>query len=592
MTEDAHLKDLDRWLLFPVRSVGLSPGTTARMRRGGIKVIGDLVRRPESELRRTFGLGDAAVDEIGARLAEMDLGLDMRIPGWSAEDGEGGRLAALAAAGYGPAGAPPGDDGDRLRLLRLYSVRIGDLGLSTRLTKCLHDTDIRFLGSLVRMSGLQLARIPKLGAGCMDEVSAALEVVGLALETDVGDWTPEFAETLGRVSALAWGPGVSAPGAASFKEEMLSVVAQILEGEPKQHRALVTYRRLGGGARETLPRMGAEATRFGFPRDGVDPKQVGAACRAGQRHVATMAPNVRLAHWGPAVERARRAGASTERGFLDLFGYGDADFRPGEGFAVLRFAAEMFGLRFPFHIVKWSGRAMVATLDPEEVRALHARLRELVRGTGYAVTEEMCAELGVERPVIDALVGHDGRLAFLDDDGRYFWLQPRLPPRPSSHVGNPAMSCLCKLFSVVPEVTVEDILAGMGRCKGVKRGMPLDVLDAIIERSGVLSRAGGVVSRLPGKEFRHLSRQDVSLLRILHDCGGQIQRSRLRAGLREMGFTRHYSELVVGESPLLMRVRVDDGERAASLRLLPSLMGFDISVLETNRLPHLGGDGA
>lgn len=595
MTEDAHLKELDRWLSFPVRAVGLPPGTMSYMRRSGIKVIGDLVQRPESDLRRAFELDNAAVDEIGARLARMDLGLDMRIPGWSAEGGEGDRLAALAAAGYvsadAPAGAPPGDGGERPRLLRLYSVRIADLGLSTRLTKCLHDIDVRFLGSLVQMSALQIARIPKLGAGCMEEVDETLELVGLALETDVGDWTPEFAETLGRVSALAWGPVVSAPGAASFREEMLSVVAQILERSPKQHGALVAYRQLDGGAPRTLVHMGAHATRFGFPKDRVEPKQVGRACLSGQRHVTTMAPNVRFAHWRPAVEEACRVEAFTEEGFLELFGYGDAGLRPGQGFAVLRLVAEMFRLRFPFHLIKSRRRAMVTALDPEKVEALHGRLRELVRGTAYAVTDEVRAELGIERPVIEALVAYDSRLELLDDDGRYFWRQPRLPLDPSHDIGNPAVTCLCKMFSLVPEVALEDVFLGMGRYKGLRQGVPLDVLDAVIVRTGLLSRTGDVVSRLPGREFRYLSRQDVSLLRILHDCGGQIQRSRLRERLVAMGFTKHYSDLMVAESPLLMRVRVDDGERAASLRLLPSLEGFDVSVLRTALLPGREGGG-
>lgn len=580
MTDDADARDLDQWLLLPVSALGLSDRAAAHLKRNRVACLGDLVRRPESELAGAPDLGDAGLAEIKARLADMDLDLGMPLSGWSAGNDESDRLAALVAAGHG------GDVGtDDLR--SLHSARIEDLGLSNRSTNALLGANVRFVGDLVRRSGREIRRLPKLGDRSMAEVRTMMSELGLSFDTDVGEWTTERAEAEGRVEAPSWGPELRAENAASFKEELLAVIEMILPNLPTHRRVLVAYHQLDGGPAVSLGHISRHGGEYGFRRSVSTVRASRVAAFAKDR-IAGKAPRASFPHWEPSVAKAERAGMLSEAGFMAAFGYEDAGFGSGEGYRALKFTAELFGLPFPFDSFSLTGGTMVVAGDGHAVRTLQGKLRHRVTGRSFERTAETAKELEAPRQAVEALVEMDRRLEFLDASRKYFWRRPRLPVVEGGYVGNPVLACLCKLFSVAPRVSTADILDAVGRCKPTAENPSEDVLGAIVERSGMFRVEGNAVSRLPGRTFRHLTRIDAALLRTADGHEEDVPAKALLDGLQEAGLTIDYARSALIYTPFLRRTDAG-GPRDRWFELLPSLRGFDVERIEDARAPNEAG---
>ncbi len=582
MTDDADARDLDQWLLLPVSALGLSDRSAAQLKRHRVECLGDLVRKSESELARAAHPGDAGLTEVKARLADMDLALGMRLPGWSAGDDESDRLAALAAAGHGR-------DAGTAGLERLYSARIEDLDLSNRLTNALLAGDVRFIGDLVQRSERDLERMPRLGTRSVAEIRTMMSELRLSFDTDVGEWTAERAEARGRVGTPSWKPELRAGNAVSFKDEILAVTGLILRN-PAHHGALAAYHQLDGGPAVTFAHIGRNGGKYGF-QGSVTTERVSQVVALARDRISLKAPRAAFSHWERSVAKAQRAGILPEAGFTAMFGYEEAEFGSGEGYRALKFAAELFGLPFPFDSYSLTGGTMVTAGDGHAARTLQGKLRHRVSGKGFERTAETAKDLEVARQVVEALVEMDHWFEFLDASRKYFWRRPRLPVVEGGSIANPILICLCKLFSVAPRISVADIQDAMGRCKPVRGKLPREVLGTILERSRMFSVEGNTVSRLPGRNFRHLTRIDAALLRIGNRHGGAVPARVLIDGLLvEAGLTLEYARLALAHTPFLRRKAASRNRRGKWYELLPSLRGLDVARIEEARAPD--GSGA
>lgn len=589
MADDAKARELDRWLLFGVQSLGLSSRSADYMRRNDIVHIGDLVRRSEEQMLLADDFGRRSLDEVKRKLAGMDLSLEMNIGGWSAGDTEARRLAALAAAGHaaGDASPAPGSDAaaepdpeDANGLLRLYSVRIRDLDLSARSTNCLLYAGIRFIGDLVCRDEAELRRIPKFGESSMSEVRRMLEAFDLRLGTGAEGWSPEWAGRQAGIVAPAWGPEIRAENAQSFRDELLSVTARILGKWPNRHGTVVAYHQLDGGGPVTLRQIGADGRKYGFG-GSVTRARVEQIVFAAREELVRKRSRVRFARWQPAVEAAKRSRVLAEEAFVARFGYGDAEaaFGPRRGYRVLQLVAELFGLEFPFELLSFGDRNVVAAGDGLVVRDVHRGLRDLVRGKAYVESAAACAELGCDRDLAGLIVDVDPRLEFLDDARRYAWNRPRLPVASFRKTGNPILSCLCKIFSVSPRIAKADIVQAMAKHKSVREAIPVPVLEGVATRSGMFSLDGDFISKNPGLDFDTLDHIDLAVLKTVAAVGEEIPSDVLYGSLLECGFSRNHTAVIVAYSPFLVNLEPGRGRRRGMHGFL-----FDFEALDPGKL--------
>ena len=74
------------FLARPVDDLELSVRSANCLRNANIRYIGELVQRTETEMLKTKNFGRKSLNEIKQLLAEMDLGLGIKIEGWEKPD--------------------------------------------------------------------------------------------------------------------------------------------------------------------------------------------------------------------------------------------------------------------------------------------------------------------------------------------------------------------------------------------------------------------------------------------------------------------------------------------------------------------------
>ena len=587
MADDARARELDRWLLFGVQGLGLSSRSADYMRRNDIVRIGDLVQKAEEDMLLAEDFGRRSLEEVRRKLAGMDLSLEMKIGGWSAEDAEDRRLEALVAAGHGAGNAPsaPGsaepDPKDPNGLLRLYSVKIKDLDLSVRSTNCLLYAGIRFIGDLVQRNEVELQRIPKFGDSSLGEVRRMLEAFGLRLGVKAEGWSPDWASRQTGIVAPAWGPEIRAEKAESFRDELLLVTARILRKWPNRYMTVVAYHQLDGGSPVTLRQIGVNGQQYGFGKS-VTRARVEQIVFSAREHLVRKRSRVRFTRWQPAVEAAKGSRVLAEEAFLALFGYDGAEaaFGPRRGYRALQLVSELFALEFPFSLLSFGSRDVVAAGDNLAVRDVHGGLRDLVRGKAYIETAAACAALGCDGDLAGVIVNLDPRLEFLDDAGRYVWNRPRLPVASFRKTGNPILSCLCKLFTVSPRISKADIVQAMSKHKSVRQAIPIPVLEGVATRSGLFSIDGDLISKNPGPDFDALDHMDIAVLKTIAANGEEIPSNVLYGALLDCGFSRNQAAVIVAYSPFLINLYPGRGRRRGVHKFLLEFADLDLERLE------------
>ncbi len=159
----AHPFDL-AFLSQPIDALGLSTRSRNALRADGVRSVRDLVRLSEWHLLRARGIGKKGVADIKDALARHSLSLGMN---------------------FEP--EPP----TAVQFDALLFKRIDTLGLSTRSRNVLRDEGVRFVGDLVRLSVLDLLRIPTLGGKSLADIKDALARHSLSLGMNIENWPPE-----------------------------------------------------------------------------------------------------------------------------------------------------------------------------------------------------------------------------------------------------------------------------------------------------------------------------------------------------------------------------------------------------------------
>jgi DNA-directed RNA polymerase subunit alpha len=79
-------EEINPFMARPVDDLELSVRSANCLRNANIRYIGELVQRTETEMLKTKNFGRKSLNEIKQLLAEMDLGLGLKIEGWEKPD--------------------------------------------------------------------------------------------------------------------------------------------------------------------------------------------------------------------------------------------------------------------------------------------------------------------------------------------------------------------------------------------------------------------------------------------------------------------------------------------------------------------------
>ena len=88
-TEEAKEEEINPHLSRPVDDLELSVRSANCLRNANIRYIGELVQKTEAEMLKTKNFGRKSLNEIKQLLAEMDLGLGMKLDGWEPPESSG-----------------------------------------------------------------------------------------------------------------------------------------------------------------------------------------------------------------------------------------------------------------------------------------------------------------------------------------------------------------------------------------------------------------------------------------------------------------------------------------------------------------------
>lgn len=163
---------------------------------------------------------------------------------------------------------------------------------------------------------------------------------------------------------------------------------------------------------------------------------------------------------------------------------------------------------------------------------------------------------------------------FLDDEQRYFWNKPVLPPRNYRITGNPILTSLCKVFSVTERAGSSDLVQSVARDRMVRKWdrspeISVSVLEAIAERSGLFDIYDGEIRRRKGLEWCSIGRRDLALLRVCVECGRIVSSNVLYSQLLRSGLSKENAGGVVAYSPFLIHTLSGVGYMEGVYKFVP-----------------------
>ncbi len=380
----------------------------------------------------------------------------------------------------------------------------------------------------------------------------------------------------------------------TFRDELLNMIATLLEGSAAQANSFILQKGLAGAPRLKLDAIGQDGTRYGFAKPEVTRQAVQSARRLAEKKLRRKADGVRFLHWEPAAEQAQSELPGSLTTFLGLFGYEEvAD--PAGLFEALKEVAGLFGLDFPFQLENLgAGDHMVFVAD-KEVDDWVSALADVSGGayTAFQVAVETlgCTERWLRRTIVSS-----GKLEFLDPGQHYFWRRPNLPPRNFGHTMNSVLTSLCKVFSATDHAEAAELAVSVGRDRmlrrdGPARVLPVEVVEGIARRSGLFNVQGGRIERKPDVErWCVISDRDLRLLSVGAKLGPVVSSKDLYPGLEAEGLTPGNANQVIAFSPFLIHSEAGVGESEGIYRFVLDPRRIDLDSLARTSEEH-GGAG-
>ena len=152
--------DTRKLLSMRVDELDLPVRASNCLRREKITYVADLVQKTPEKLLSIVGMGRTSVQDIERALKAVGLRLDSPVMDVSTDDSAYGRAAKKLAE---------------------MSTHVDELELPVRASNCLHNTEIRSVGDLVRKTREDLLAIQNMGVTSVGDIERALARFGLRL---------------------------------------------------------------------------------------------------------------------------------------------------------------------------------------------------------------------------------------------------------------------------------------------------------------------------------------------------------------------------------------------------------------------------
>lgn len=499
------------WASADVEGLDLTVRAYNCLERAGIGTLGELVKKTPDDLLSIRAMGRTTLRVIQDALADRGLHLGM-------QDIDRGTCQSIDAF--------------------LEAVdRVRGHGLTR-------------VADLVTKTPQELAVLPGVGAEEVRHIEDGLAKWGLSL----GTWSSRESATDGaeRTSKERL---VQRGDSKTVREDLLDAVEHLLaDRESSRFHCFAAYHGIDGRGRLTLQDIGDRGPDYGFGA-AVTRERVRQVIAKAERWLRRRADRIDIANWARAVHDARERVPTTIDRVVDAFGYGSCD-EPAGVFSMLRLAADIFSLEFPFDVktirgwdvVTDDGAVCVETMD------LVDRLTALDNAPYYDTTRSAEA-VGCEVVALERVVCGPFGWEFLDEARRYFWMLPRLPPSDHAVTGNAILTGLCKVFSVARQATSVDLAHAISRDRGVRKTVPRKVIELIALRSGLFDLEGGVLRRKAGQAWFCLGERDRYLLRVFEEHGRVVSSRTLYSSMVRYGLTKENAGIVVAHSPFLVHAK-------------------------------------
>ena len=339
----------------------------------------------------------------------------------------------------------------------------------------------------------------------------------------------------------------------TVKDELLHAVEHLLAGrESSRFRCFAAYHGIEGQPKRTLRDIGDRGAEFGFGAP-VTRERVRQVVGDAERQLRRRASGITRTVWNRAVlDATERVPATVER-VVDAFGYRECD-EPADVLSMLRLVADIFSLEFPFDVQTIRGTKIVTDASAGSVETMDI-VQRLTTTDNYYDTAATAKAVGCEVAVLEKAIGGPFGWEFLDEEHRYFWATPRLPPRNHAVTGNAILTGLCKVFSVAREATTVDLAKSISRQRGVRKTVPRVVVEGIAARSGLFDLEEGVLRKKAGQAWFCLTDRDLHLLRVYVEHGRVVSSQTLQSSLVRYGLTSDNAAITIAYSPFLVHAK-------------------------------------
>ena len=375
-------------------------------------------------------------------------------------------------------------------------------------------------------------------------------------------------ETKSRRAALGRGEDPQPRSGDRALDDMRQAVRFVLEENEELRRTapcVLAYLGLDDRETPTLQRLADSAEEYGFGRP-VTRERVRQVVQKADHYIRSQADRIQLGTWHDTVEEMRKRTPMAATEFAAGFGYqpGNAERQVAE----LEKWADRLDLDWPFAILETAGMGSVIVTKGVDEK-WRDRFRKIPREAGgsYVFVDTAAAVLGCEAEFLRRMLDASSKWDRLDEGGSYYAKRLRLPVRDLGKTGNALLTTLLRVFSVVERTWSAELVLSIARARILRRtgeGMselPVEVVEAMAARSGLLVVRGGEVMRAPGKSWNTLNEHDEAVLRVYAEHGRTVSSDVLHADLIRAGLTQDSARLVVACSPFCVHLRSGVGHK-------------------------------
>ena len=495
----------------PIDRLELNVRAVNALRRNNIAFVGDLIRKTRKELKKTPNTGKKTIKVIEDALAAWGLRLDMQ----------------------------------EVDVEELQN-RIRDLDTFIDVVMFVRDAGTHQIKELLELTQQQLQNPP------FNLSSEQLAII----ERGLWNWGLAF-------GAVA--PAPSLPQIAcceevdNFKDELLCIVRQIFsKHRPNLAACFISHHGLDGNDGLTLEDIGGRAFEFGFDR-AVTRERIRQIVDRAREIIRQRACDVRFRWWDSSVRRSREMAPTRIEPFLAVYGYDSAQSSE-KVFWKIKFISEVFQLDFSFDLIPLDNTSVVVGLDDQETAGAFFKIQELQREP-YYLLEDVAGAISCDENLLKKVIDMHPEWEMLDDEERYIWRKPSLPPIDHAHTGNAILTALCKIFSVAKAAKVCDLVDSISRSRNIGYEVPTVALEGIATKSGLFDVREGRVTRRKDQQWFTLGPRDIALVRICVEMGQIMSSNALYSSLVRHGLSTQNANITVVHSPFLVHVQAGRGSK-------------------------------